>query len=87
MLYLNGESELRIAMRHVQQGRDCVRRQLDLIAKLRERGLPTGQAEEIFIWLDETQRAFEVDYLSVKRKVLARLEELEERQQRVAKLK
>jgi hypothetical protein len=53
------ETELRMARRHVREGEACIARQVRVIAKLREKGLPTGQAEGVLRWLKETQRLFE----------------------------
>jgi len=74
MRYLNGESEIRMARRHFRHGEACIRRQLALITNLRERGLPTDNAEAVLFWMDEVQRQFETDYEHIKRKILADLE-------------
>ena len=73
MRYFNGESELRMAMRHVQEGHACIARQLKLIAKLRERGQPTQRAEEVLLWMEEIQRTFEEDYETVRQKAMMSL--------------
>ena len=57
-----GEKKLRTALRHVQRGRKCIERQLDVIAGLRARGLPTEEAERVLTWLEAVQRAFENHY-------------------------
>jgi hypothetical protein len=62
---MSTESELRMALRHVQQGRECIKRQLKVIATLRERGVPTDQAEAVLLWLEEWQREFETHYNKV----------------------
>jgi predicted transposase YdaD len=59
------ESEVRMALRHVQTGRRCIMRQLDVIATLRGKGLPTEQAEAVLQWLGEMQREFEQHYRDV----------------------
>lgn len=59
------ESELRSALRHVETGRRCITRQLDVIAALGGKGLPTEQAEAVLQWLEETQRGFEDHYRKV----------------------
>jgi hypothetical protein len=56
------ESDLRIALRHVQRGRECLKRQYEIIARLHAQGLPTVQAETVLDWLKETQLLFENDY-------------------------
>ena len=56
------ETELRMALRHVQKGRECIRRQTRVLASLRDKGLPTDQAERVLVWLEETQRQFEEHY-------------------------
>lgn len=56
------ESEVRMALRHVDTDRRCIMRQLDVIATLRGRGLPTEQAETVLQWLEETQSEFEQHY-------------------------
>ena len=56
---MGGESELRMALRHVRQGRRCIVRQVAVIASLRDRGLPTHQAEEVLLWVEDLQRQFE----------------------------
>ena len=43
----------------MQQGRKCIERQLNVIASLRGRGLPTDEAERVLIWLEEVPRSFE----------------------------
>jgi hypothetical protein len=58
----DSESELRMALRHVRQGQDCIERQHKVIANLRDRGLPTDQAEGVLCWLEEWQRQFEEHY-------------------------
>jgi hypothetical protein len=68
------ESELRMALRHVQQGRRCIERQLKVIATLRDRGLPIGQAEEVLRWLEEWQLEFEAHYYQVLSEGTSRLE-------------
>jgi hypothetical protein len=74
MLYFNGESELRMAMRHAQEGRAAISRQQKLIAKMGERGLPTRRAEDILAWMIETQSVLEEDYEKVRQRLLGYLE-------------
>lgn len=59
---VEGESELRMALRHAKTGQDCIARQLKLIAVLRGKGLPTEEAETVLHWLEEVQRGFEDHY-------------------------
>jgi len=56
------ESELRMALRHVRTGRSCILRQANVVAVLRDKSLPTEQAESVLRWLEETQRGFEDHY-------------------------
>jgi len=56
------ESELRMALRHVKTGLGCIVRQQNVIATLRDKGLPTKQAEIVLEWLEEAQRGFEDHY-------------------------
>jgi hypothetical protein len=63
-----------MALRDVRQGRDCIQRQLKVIATLRDRGLPTDQAEAILRWLEERQRQFEDHYNRALYDGLRRLE-------------
>ena len=51
-----------MALRHARQGRQCIERQLNIIATLRARGLPTDEAERVLLWLEEVQRSFENHY-------------------------
>jgi hypothetical protein len=60
-----GETELRMALRHVREGQACIARQIRVLANLRENGLPTEQAERVLLWLKETQRQFEEHYRSL----------------------
>jgi hypothetical protein len=53
------ESELRMALRHVNTEQRCVLRQVDVIATLRGKDLPTEQAQSVPHSLEETQRGFE----------------------------
>jgi hypothetical protein len=62
---VEGESELRMALRHVQTGRRCITRQLNVVATLRSKGLPTAEAETVLQWLEETQQTFEGHYQKV----------------------
>jgi hypothetical protein len=57
-----GGSELRMALRHVQEGRRRIQRQLGVISTLRDRRLPTDRTEDVPLWLEEVQRRFEEDY-------------------------
>jgi len=56
------ESLLRIALRHVQEGRARLRRQHELIEKLRLQGFPTEEAEGLLDYLRNTQGEFEEHY-------------------------
>jgi hypothetical protein len=56
------ETPLRMALRHVRGGRECIKRQYDVIERLRSHGLTTGQAEAVLQWLKDTQVEFENDY-------------------------
>jgi hypothetical protein len=71
---MSAESELRMALRHVHQGRDCIKRQLKVIATLRDRRLPTDQAKAVLLWLEDWQREFEAHYNSVLSNGFRRLE-------------
>jgi hypothetical protein len=62
---VEGESELRMALRHVRTGRRCIMRQLHVVATLRSKGLPTAEAETVLHWLEETQQTFEDHYQKV----------------------
>ena len=55
-------SVLRMALRHVHSGRDCIVRQRDVIAILSPKKLPTDEVETVLHWLQETQRKFEEHY-------------------------
>jgi hypothetical protein len=59
------ESEVLMALRHVQSGRRCIERQFGVIAALRSKDLATEQAEAVLEWLEETQRTFEDHYKKV----------------------
>jgi hypothetical protein len=59
------ESELRMALRHVKTGQGCIVRQHHVIGTLRDKGLPTEQAEIVLEWLEEAQRGFEDHYKKV----------------------
>jgi hypothetical protein len=74
MLYFKGESELRMAMRHAHEGRAAISHQQKLIAKMRERGLPTRHAEDVLAWMVKTQWVLEEDYEKVRQRLLAYLE-------------
>jgi hypothetical protein len=69
---VEGESELRMALRHVKTGRRCIMRQFNLIAVLRGKGLPTEEAETVLHWLEEVQRGFEDHYEKLLSEGLAR---------------
>jgi hypothetical protein len=56
------ENNIRVDLRHVRTGRECLKRQYGVIERLRLRRLPTGEAERILGWLEEMQRVFENDY-------------------------
>ena len=56
------ESELRMALRHVKTGQACITRQQTVIATLRNKSLPTEQAQAVLDWLEEAQRGFEDHY-------------------------
>jgi hypothetical protein len=68
------ESELRVALRHVQTGRRCILRQFGVIATLQSKGLPTEQAKNVLKWLEETQREFEDHYQKVLSEGFAAIE-------------
>ena len=68
MLYINGESEIRMALRHVRQGQDCIFRQLALFARLREKGILTHLAETVLLRMEEIQHEFERHYLNIRGK-------------------
>jgi hypothetical protein len=76
---IDGESVLRMALRHVQEGRRCIQRQHGVISTLRDRGLPTGQAEDVLHALEETQRQFEDDYNDLLSGGLRRIELMKEK--------
>jgi hypothetical protein len=56
------ETEQRMALRHVQKGRECIGPQMRVLAALKDKGLPTVQAERVLRWLEETQRQLEEHY-------------------------
>jgi hypothetical protein len=56
------ETQLRMALRHVQKGQECIGRQLRVLAALKGKGLPADQAERVLLWLEETQLQFEEHY-------------------------
>jgi hypothetical protein len=74
MRYFNGESELRMAMRHALEGQAAISRQQKLIAKMRERGLSIRQAEDVLAWMVKIQWVLEGDYEEVRERVLSCLE-------------
>jgi hypothetical protein len=59
---IDGESALRMALRHVREGRRCIQRQVGIISNLRARRLPTDMAEGVLHWMEEMQLRFEDDY-------------------------
>jgi hypothetical protein len=69
------DSQLRMALRHVQTGRGCIMRQQNVIASLRGKRLPTEEAEAVLHWLEETQRGFEEHYKKILSEGLAGIEE------------
>jgi hypothetical protein len=74
MSLIERESELRMSLRHVQTGRWCIVRQQNVIITLRDKGLPTEQAEAVLHWLEETQRGFEAHYKQVLSEGFAEIE-------------
>jgi hypothetical protein len=46
------ESKLHMALGHARTGRDCIVRQHGVIASLRDKNLPTEQAEIVLRWLE-----------------------------------
>jgi hypothetical protein len=61
------ETPLRMALRHLRGGGECIKRQYDVIERLRSRGLPTDQAEAVLQWLNDMQVEFEDDYKRILR--------------------
>jgi len=59
--------------RRCGEGRALIAKQRDLIAKLRQRGFSTRKAEDILIWMVETQWVLERDYEQARQRSLARL--------------
>ena len=59
------EREVRVALQHVEEGRRCIARQLNVIKSLWRRGLPIEQAEEVLLCLEEAQRTHEGHYREV----------------------
>ena len=49
-------AELRMVEDHIAQGERHIIGQEELISRLRSRGLPTGEAEELLRWFRETLR-------------------------------
>lgn len=60
---MEGETELHMVQRHVQQGRTQITRQHEIIARLSIRSLPTIEAEELLATLETTQGLHE-DHLA-----------------------
>jgi len=58
-----------MAMRHAQDGRACIAKQYDLIAKLRQRGLSTRKAEDVLTWMVKTQWVLEEDYEKLRQQI------------------
>ena len=56
------ESELRMALRHVKSGQNCILRQYSVIEALLSEDLPTEDANVVLRWLQEKQREFEDRY-------------------------
>jgi hypothetical protein len=50
------------ARRHVRRGRECVKRQYEVIERLHAHRRPTDQAERVLEGLMEAQQVFETDY-------------------------
>ena len=53
------ETEVEIANQHVRQGREYIARQLEIILRLRAKGLPTEEAERLLDRFEELQRSHE----------------------------
>jgi hypothetical protein len=62
------ETKLRMTLRHVRVGRACIAHQIRVLATLRGKGLPTGEAVAVLAWLEETQRLFEDYYRNLHRR-------------------
>jgi hypothetical protein len=56
-----------MALRHVRGSRERIKRQYDVIERLRCHGLPTDQAEAVLQWLNDMQVRFENDYERILR--------------------
>lgn len=56
------ESHVRRALRHVREGVVLLKRQEEIIERLRARRLPTDEAEGVLVWLSERQIEFEAHY-------------------------
>ncbi|TGD94057.1 hypothetical protein [Methylobacterium nonmethylotrophicum] len=54
-----GETALRMVHRHVEVGARLIAKQRALIARLRQRDLPTEQAEALLILFEDVQRQHE----------------------------
>lgn len=58
-----GETELEMVRRHVEEGAEHIAKQRALIARLRQRGLPTQEAESLLVTFEDLQRQHE-DHLA-----------------------
>jgi len=67
-----GESELEMVKRHVHGGAGHVVNQRALIARLKERGLPSGEAEALLATFEDLQRQHEAHLARVEAEASAR---------------
>ena len=59
----SGETELEMVRRHVEEGAEHVAKQRALIARLKEKGLPSHDAEALLVTFEDLQRQHE-DHLA-----------------------
>jgi hypothetical protein len=64
---------LEFTHRHVMNGRQRIRRQYEIIAKLEREGLSTNEAKRLLDRFETTQKLFEELYQSVQKEIDSRL--------------
>ncbi|RUV16175.1 hypothetical protein EOA75_31960 [Mesorhizobium sp. M1A.F.Ca.IN.022.07.1.1] len=66
---MQNDGELQMVMRHVKKGREHIARQHEIIADFKDKGFPTGEAEEFLATLLELQRQHEEHLAHVRKKL------------------
>lgn len=66
------ESELEMVRRHVREGARHVANQRALIVRLKERALPTGEAEALLTTFEDSQRQHEAHLAMAEAKLSPR---------------